>query len=72
MKRDKAQAIYERAAKVIPGGVNSNFRYWGPDETPVAGRADGPYIWDADGTKYIDYRLDHPRALLPTGGRARG
>jgi glutamate-1-semialdehyde 2,1-aminomutase len=57
MKRDKAQAIYERAAKVIPSGVNSNFRYWGPDETPVAGKAEGPYIWDADGTKYIDYRL---------------
>jgi glutamate-1-semialdehyde 2,1-aminomutase len=57
MKRDKAQTIYDRAAAVIPGGVNSNFRYWGPDETPVVGKAEGPYIWDADGTKYIDYRL---------------
>jgi glutamate-1-semialdehyde 2,1-aminomutase len=57
MKRDKAQAIYERAAKVIPGGVNSNFRYWGPEETPVMIKAEGPYIWDADGNRYVDYRL---------------
>jgi glutamate-1-semialdehyde 2,1-aminomutase len=57
MKRDKAQAIFERAAKVIPAGVNSNFRYWGPEETPVMGQAKGPYIWDADGNRYIDYRL---------------
>ena len=57
MKRDKAQAIFERAAKVIPAGVNSNFRYWGPDETPVMSKAEGPYIWDADGNRYIDYRL---------------
>jgi glutamate-1-semialdehyde 2,1-aminomutase len=57
MKRDKAQAIYERAAKVIPGGVNSNFRYWGPDATPVMSKAEGPYIWDADGQRYVDYRM---------------
>jgi glutamate-1-semialdehyde 2,1-aminomutase len=56
MKRDKAQAIYERAVKVIPGGVNSNFRYWGPD-TPVMSRSEGPYTWDADGNRYLDYRL---------------
>jgi len=57
MKRDKAQATYERAAKVIPYGVNSNFRYRGPTETPVMSKAEGPYIWDADGKRYIDYRL---------------
>ncbi len=57
MKRDKAQAIYERAAKVMPAGVSSNFRYWGPEETPVMAKAEGPYIWDADGNRYIDYRL---------------
>jgi glutamate-1-semialdehyde 2,1-aminomutase len=57
MKRDKAQAIYERAAKVIPAGVNSNFRYWGPQETPVVSKAEGPYIWDVDGSRYIDFRL---------------
>ena len=63
MKRDKAQAIYERAAAVIPGGVNSNFRYWGPDETPVAGKAQGAYIWDADGKKYVDVIIDSLRGV---------
>ena len=57
MNRDKAQAIFERASQVIPYGVNSNFRYWGPDETPVMSKAEGPYIWDADGNRYVDYRL---------------
>jgi glutamate-1-semialdehyde 2,1-aminomutase len=56
MKRDKAQVIYERAVQVFPGGVNSNFRYWGPD-TPVVSKAEGPYIWDADGKQYVDFRL---------------
>jgi glutamate-1-semialdehyde 2,1-aminomutase len=56
MKHDKAQAIYQRAVQVIPGGVNSNFRYWGPD-TPVVSKAEGPYIWDADGNRYVDFRL---------------
>lgn len=50
------QAMYERACKVMPWGVSSNFRYWGPD-TPVVSRGQGSYIWDVDGNKYIDYRL---------------
>jgi len=57
MKRDKAIAIYERAKKVFPAGVNSNFRYWGPDYSPMVSKAEGPYIWDADGNQFIDFRL---------------
>jgi glutamate-1-semialdehyde 2,1-aminomutase len=47
---------YQRACQVMPWGVSSNFRYWGED-TPVIERAQGAYIWDADGHKMIDYRL---------------
>jgi glutamate-1-semialdehyde 2,1-aminomutase len=47
--------LFERACKVIPYGVNSNFRYWG-DDTLVIVRGEGSYIWDANGTKYIDFR----------------
>lgn len=54
--RTKAQAIYERARRVMPAGVTSNFRYWG-DDTPVMARAKGPYMWDADGNRYVDFRL---------------
>ncbi len=41
----------------MPLGVNSNFRYWGEGNTPYLEKAKGAYIWDADGNKYIDYRL---------------
>jgi len=52
----QTQAAFERARRVMPLGVSSNFRYWGPD-TPVIARGKGAYIWDVDGNRYIDYRL---------------
>ena len=53
----QSRAMFARAAKVLPRGVSSNFRYWGEDETLVAARAKGAYLWDVDGNRYIDYRL---------------
>ena len=50
-------ALQQRAQKVLPLGVNSNFRFWGQGITPYVGRAKGAYLWDVDGRKYIDYRL---------------
>ncbi len=41
----------------MPLGVNSNFRFWGEGITPYMQKAKGAYIWDADGNKYIDYRM---------------
>ena len=52
----KTKAAFDRAQKVMPWGVTSNFRYWG-DETPVIAKGEGAYVWDADGNKFIDYRL---------------
>ncbi len=49
--------LFERAQKVIPGGVNSPvraFRAVGGTPRFIA-RAQGPYIWDAEGRRYIDY-----------------
>src|SRR5512139_938772 len=43
--------------ETIPLGVNSNFRYWGEGITPYVQKAQGAYLWDADGNRYIDYRL---------------
>src|SRR3970040_677054 len=59
MKLNDAQsrAMFTRAARVLPRGVSSNFRYWGDEETLVAARAKGAYLWDLDGNRYIDYRL---------------
>lgn len=55
--RTIAQPIYDRARRVMPKGVSSNFRYWGPDSTPVIARGKGARVWDADGNEFIDYRL---------------
>ena len=49
--------LFERARQVIPGGVNSPvraFRAVGGTPRFIA-RAQGAYMWDAEGTKYIDY-----------------
>ena len=49
--------LFERAQRVIPGGVNSPvraFRAVGGTPRFIA-RADGPYMWDAEGRRYIDY-----------------
>ena len=56
MSTDNARA-FERAQRVIPGGVNSPvraFRAVGGTPRFIA-RAEGPYLWDVEGTRYIDY-----------------
>ncbi|GAB7527386.1 glutamate-1-semialdehyde 2,1-aminomutase [Paraburkholderia sp. 2C] len=51
------QALFERAQQTIPGGVNSPVRaFRSVGGTPrFIERAQGPYFWDADGQRYIDY-----------------
>ncbi len=53
----KSVSLQKRAQKVIPLGVNSNFRFWGDGLTPYVERAKGAYLWDVDGRRYIDYRM---------------
>ena len=53
----KTQSLQQRAQKVMPLGVNSNFRFWGEGITPYVEKAKGAYLWDVDGKKYIDYRM---------------
>jgi glutamate-1-semialdehyde 2,1-aminomutase len=53
----KSRQLFERAQARIPGGVNSPVRaFRAVGGTPVFfERASGPYLWDVDGTRYIDY-----------------
>ena len=53
----KSEQLFEKAQKVIPGGVNSPVRaFKGVGGTPVfIQKAEGAYITDSDGNKYIDY-----------------
>ncbi len=57
LQGEKTKALFQKASQYIPYGVNSNFRYWGEEDTMVISRGEGTYIWDADGKRYIDYRL---------------
>jgi glutamate-1-semialdehyde 2,1-aminomutase len=61
---NKSNALFKKAKAVIPYGVNSNFRYWGDDDTLVITRGEGTYVWDADGKRYIDYRLGFGPIIL--------
>ena len=53
----KNQELFERARRLIPGGVNSPVRAF----RAVGGvprffeRAAGAHLWDADGRRYVDY-----------------
>ena len=52
-----SKALFEKSQRVIPGGVNSPVRaFRAVGGTPVFFReANGAYLWDVDGNKYIDY-----------------
>lgn len=52
---------------VLPRGVSSNFRDWGPTESPVVARGEGCHLWDLDGNRFIDYRLGYGPVILGHG-----
>ncbi len=54
---DRSRQLQQRAERLLPGGVDSPvraFRAVGGDP-PFVARAEGAYLWDADGNRYIDY-----------------
>ena len=53
---EKSRALQVRAAGLLPGGVDSPvraFRAVGGDP-PFVARAEGAYLWDVDGNRYLD------------------
>jgi glutamate-1-semialdehyde 2,1-aminomutase len=48
--------VFERSTRAIPGGVNSSIRaFKAVGGTPyVVARAEGPYVYDVEGTQYVD------------------
>jgi glutamate-1-semialdehyde 2,1-aminomutase len=50
------QELFDRACRVIPGGVNSPVRAFGAvGGTPYfVARAEGARVWDVEGTEYLD------------------
>lgn len=53
IRNTKSQEIFERARRVIPGGINTTIRAL--DRAMVFTQARGSKIYDADGNEYIDY-----------------
>jgi glutamate-1-semialdehyde 2,1-aminomutase len=57
INKTQSRALQTRAEQLFPGGVNSpvrGFRSVG-GEPPFVARAEGAYLFDADGNRYIDY-----------------
>src|SRR5688500_5282248 len=60
------ESLFKRAGEVIPGGVNSPVRAF----RSVGGvpyfveRAEGAYVWDADGKQYVDYVQSYGASIL--------
>jgi glutamate-1-semialdehyde 2,1-aminomutase len=57
MSRERSHQIFTRARQLMPGGVNSPARAFGAvgGEPIVIDHAQGPYLFDVDGNRYIDY-----------------
>src|SRR5580698_740451 len=55
--RTRSQALQQRAERFFPGGVNSPVRAFKAvgGAPPFLERAEGAYLYDADGNRYIDY-----------------
>src|SRR4029078_8477294 len=57
MKHDRSKALFERAKRLMPGGVNSPARAFGGvgGEPLFFSRGEGAYLFDIDDNRYIDY-----------------
>ncbi|HEY5096800.1 MAG TPA: glutamate-1-semialdehyde 2,1-aminomutase, partial [Acidimicrobiales bacterium] len=61
-----SSALFDRAVRVIPGGVNSpvrSFRSVGGHPYFVA-RGEGAYVWDADGNRLLDFVQSYGASIL--------
>jgi len=59
MKIEKSVQLFDKAKKILPGGVSSPVRAFRAvgGQPLFIDRGDGPYLVDADGNRYIDYVL---------------
>ena len=62
----KSEKLFERAKKVIPGGVNSPVRAFQPYPFFVK-HAHGSCLFDIDGKGYYDYCLGYGPLILGHG-----
>lgn len=72
MKYDRSREMYERACRVLAGGVSSEFRKYSQPCPLFYSHGLGSRLWDVDGNEYLDFTLSqgplilghsHPRVL---------
>lgn len=63
MRFDSSIKLFDNARSLMPGGVSSPVRAISPYPFYTA-RTDGPYLWDADGNRLIDYCLAYGPMIL--------
>ncbi|MBI2938267.1 MAG: glutamate-1-semialdehyde 2,1-aminomutase [Thaumarchaeota archaeon] len=63
IKETRSKELFERAKKIMPGGVNSPVRAFSPYPFFTA-RAEGSKLIDVDGRTYIDYCLSYGPLIL--------
>eukprot|EP01083_Nonionella_stella_P244364 850574_1 len=66
MNHDQSHALFSRAQQLLPGGVNSPVRAFKSvgGEPFFVERADGAYLYDVDGNRYIDFCLGDTGAMF--------
>lgn len=66
MRHEQARRVFARAENLFPGGVNSPVRaYRAVDTAPlIVARAQGPYLFDQDGNRFIDYVCSYGPLIL--------
>jgi glutamate-1-semialdehyde 2,1-aminomutase len=68
LKLPNSLSLYERAQKVMPGGVNASARLNLALKQPLfIQRGKGAYLYDVDGHRLIDYCLSHGASMLGHG-----
>jgi glutamate-1-semialdehyde 2,1-aminomutase len=66
MQLTRSETLFNEAQRYIPGGVNSPARAFGAvgGQPLFIDHAEGPFIWDVDGNRYIDYVLSWGPLIL--------
>ena len=64
--RTGTESLLDRSRKVMPGGVNSPVRSFASvgSEPFFAQKGEGPWIWDTEGNRYLDYVLSWGPLIL--------
>lgn len=65
-KTPNSYEAFQRATKVMPGGVTANIKFFEPYPILME-EADGAWLTDVDGNKYIDYLLAYGALILGHG-----